>query len=67
MEIIQDLFVNLIAAIIGVLASTIFHNKRRIKIWYQSLLRWNKNIRLSCAYLFQIKHNDRYLLIKGNE
>ena len=65
MEIIQDLFVNLIAAIIGVLASTIFHNKRRIKIWYQSLLRWNKNIRLSCAYLFQIKHNDRYLLIKG--
>ena len=65
MEIIQDLFVNLIAAIIGFLASTIFHNKRRIKIWYQSLLRWNKNIRLSCAYLFQIKHNDRYLLIKG--
>ena len=65
MEILQDVFANLIVAIIGFLASTIFHNKRRIKIWCQSLLRWNKNIRLSCAYLFQIKHNDRYLLIRG--
>lgn len=65
MKILQDVFANLIVAIIGFLASTIFHNKRRIKIWCQSLLRWNKNIRLSCAYLFQIKHNDRYLLIRG--
>ncbi|MEG3311848.1 SMODS-associated NUDIX domain-containing protein [Streptococcus sp. SS-4456] len=65
MEIIQDIFVNLIVAIISFLASTIFHNRRRVKIWCQSLLRWNKNIRLSCAYLFQIKHNDRYLLIRG--
>ncbi|HFI0083931.1 TPA: hypothetical protein ACGOS7_000936 [Streptococcus suis] len=65
MEILQDVFANLIVAIIGFLASTIFHNKRRIKIWCQSILRWNKNIRLSCAYLFQIKHNDRYLLIRG--
>ncbi|HFI0621299.1 TPA: hypothetical protein ACGO3V_000762 [Streptococcus suis] len=65
MEIIQDLFVNLIVAIISFLASTIFHNRRRLKIWFQSLLRWNKNIRLSCAYLFQIKYNDRYLLIRG--
>ena len=65
MEILQDVFAYLIVAIIGFLASTIFHNKRRIKIWCQSILRWNKNIRLSCAYLFQIKHNDRYLLIRG--
>ncbi|HEM4128870.1 TPA: hypothetical protein U2B88_001093 [Streptococcus suis] len=65
MEIIQDIFVNLIVAIISFLASTIFHNRRRVKIWCQSLLRWNKNIRLSCAYLFQIKYNDRYLLIRG--
>ena len=29
-------------------------------------MRWNKNIRLSCAYLFQIKQNGKYLLINGN-
>lgn len=65
MEILQDLIVNLIVAIITFLASTIFNNRRRIKIWYQSLFRWNKKIRLSCAYLFQIKNEGRYLLIKG--
>ena len=52
---IQDIIINLIVAFISYLAATIFHNRLRIKIWLQSLLRWNKNIRLSCAYLFQNK------------
>ncbi|WP_374123545.1 SMODS-associated NUDIX domain-containing protein [Leptotrichia hongkongensis] len=38
-----------------------------MKIWFQFLFRWNKNIRLSCAYLFQIKQDGKYLLIKGNQ
>ena len=63
---IQDIIINLIVAFISYLAATIFHNRLRIKIWLQSLLRWNKNIRLSCAYLFQIKKDGKYLLIKGN-
>lgn len=63
---IKDIIINLIVAFITYLASTIFHNRLRIKIWLQSLLRWNKNIRLSCAYLFQIKKDGKYLLIKGN-
>lgn len=63
---IQDIIVNLIVALITYLAATIFHNRLRIKVWLQSLLRWNKNIRLSCAYLFRIKQDDKYLLIKGN-
>ena len=65
MEILHDLIVNLIVVVITFLVSTIFNNRRRIKIWYQSLFRWNKKIRLSCAYLFQIKNKGRYLLIKG--
>lgn len=66
MEILHDLIVNLIVAVITFLVSTIFNNRHRIKIWSQSLIRWNKDIRLSCAYLFQIKQtNGRYLLIKG--
>ena len=63
---IQDIFVNLIVAFITFLASTIFHNRLRLKIYYQSLIRWNKNIRLSCAYVFRIRYNNKYLLIKGN-
>ena len=63
---IQDIFVNLIVAFITFLASTIFHNRLRLKIYYQSLIRWNKNIRLSCAYLFRIRYNNTYLLIRGN-
>lgn len=63
---IQDIFVNMIVAFITFLASTIFHNRLRLKIYYQSLIRWNKNIRLSCAYLFRIRYNNKYLLIRGN-
>lgn len=63
---IQDIIVNLIVAIITYLAAIIFHDRLRMKIWLQSLLRWNKKIRLSCAYLFQIKQDGKYLLIKGN-
>lgn len=63
---IQDIFVNLIVAFITFLASTIFHNRLRLNIYYQSLIRWNKNIRLSCAYLFRIRYNNKYLLIRGN-
>ena len=63
---IQDIIINLFVAFITYIAATIFHNRLRIKIWLQSLRRWNKNIRLSCAYLFQIKLDGKYLLIKGN-
>ena len=63
---IKDIIINLIVAFITYLSATIFHNRLRIKIWLQSILRWNKDIRLSCAYLFQIKQNGKYLLIKGN-
>lgn len=63
---LQDIVVNLIVAFITFLAATIYHNRLRIKIFSQSIMRWNKNIRLSCAYLFRIKYNGKYLLVKGN-
>jgi len=37
-----------------------------MKIWFQSILRRNKKIRVSCAYLFQIKQDGKYLLIQGD-
>lgn len=62
----QEIIKNLLVIFITSLFATIFHNRLRIKIWLQSILRWNKDIRLSCAYLFQIKQGGKYLLIKGN-
>ena len=54
---IRDAIVKLIVAFISYLVVTIFHNRLRIKIWLQSILRWNKNIRLSCDYLFKRLYN----------
>lgn len=59
---ILTIFSYIVTAIITWLAT----NRRRVKISFQSLFRWNKEIRISCAYLFRIKHEDKYVLIKGN-
>lgn len=52
--------------ILSFLAGNLWANRRTVKIFLQSLVRWNKTIRISCAYLFRIKYENRYLLIKGN-
>ena len=62
---IQDIIVSLVTVFITFIATTIFHNRLRLKIWFQSLFRPNKEIRLSCAYLFRIKYDNKYLLING--
>lgn len=59
---ILTIFSYIVTAIITWLAT----NRRRVKISFQLLFRWNKEIRISCAYLFRIKHEDKYVLIKGN-
>ena len=64
---IKEIIVNLLVAFITFIGAAIFHNRLRMKIYMQSLFRWKKDIRLSCAYLFQIKQNNKYLLIKGSK
>lgn len=59
---ILTIFSYIVTGIITWLAT----NRRRVKISFQLLFRWNKEIRISCAYLFRIKHEDKYVLIKGN-
>src|SRR5690625_659748 len=62
MEILLIVFSIIITSIITWLAT----NRKRVKISIQSLFRWNKEIRISCAYLFRIKYEDKYVLIQGN-
>lgn len=44
----------------------ILTKRKRILLCLQSLCRWNEETRFSIAYLYQIKIEDKYLLIKGN-
>lgn len=63
---IKDIFINLVSSGVTWIISCVYHNRRSVRIWCQSIIRWNKPIRISCAYLFQLKYNNKYLLIKGS-
>jgi hypothetical protein len=52
--------------ILSFLLGAIIGNLRFLRIFFQSLGRYRKDIRVSCAYLFRIKVRDEYLLIRGN-
>ncbi len=49
------------------LVGLIYVGRNEIKIRFQSLLRFNKDIRISYAYLYRIKINGKYLLVKGSK
>lgn len=66
MNIINDIISWGITGILGFIISTIYFNRNFIYLYCQSIIRWNKEIRVSYAYLFRIKYEGKYLLIKGN-
>ena len=68
---------NIIAFILSVLSGLvtgwlawifryIFENRKNLRVAIKSIFLWNTEIRVSIAYLFQIKINGKYLLVKGN-
>lgn len=65
-EIIPGVISNLISGIIGLTLGTIYSNRKILKLYFQSLKRFGKKLRLSTAYLFRIKDENKYVLIKGN-
>ena len=44
----------------------VLDNKRHLLIAIKSVFLWNTEIRVSISYLFQIKVDGKYLLVKGN-
>lgn len=42
-------------------------NFSQVILFSQSLIRWNKDVRFSIAYLYQINIDNKYLLIQGNK
>jgi len=60
-SVIAGLFTGWLITIIKFL----FNNKKNICVAIHSKLLWNTDIRVSISYLFKIKIDQRYLLIKG--
>ena len=51
--------------VLGGLITTIFQNRKNIVIWIKTFFQKEKEFRISYAYLFRIKIENKYLLIKG--
>lgn len=66
-EMLENIGINLISSFICFLIGVFFTNKKRIFLFIQSLRHWNEDIRFSMAYLYKIKIDNKYLLIKGNK
>lgn len=65
MIIVDLLFNNALEIVISFILGALSTNRRTVMLWFQSLIRWNKKIRFSISYLYKVKIDDQYLLIKG--
>ena len=58
------------AAVVGIMLTEIYgfilEYAGSMKMFLKILFNWNKNIRISFAYLYRIKIRNKYLLIMGN-
>lgn len=63
---LDSIIVNLVSALIGAIAATIYKSRKYLTLFAKSFLYFNKDIRFSISYLYRIKIDDEYLLIKGN-
>ena len=70
MEIFVNIAINigcgLIGSVIGFFVQQAWTNRKRLKLLCDTKIRSNEQIRVSAAYLFRIKVNGKYLLIRGN-
>ena len=58
---------NLIGRCLYFLINIIAGNYKRIWLLIQSVIHYNEDIRFSISYLYRIKIDDKYLLIKGSK
>lgn len=52
--------------LVGTALSRIFSNKGILKISFDSIIHRNQEYRMSISYLFKIKIDNRYFLVKGD-
>lgn len=64
---LESIVINLISNVISFFCGRFYDNYRRIWLIIKSVLKYDKDIRFSIAYLYKIKIDDKYLLIKGSK
>ena len=64
---LENIWTNLISSGICFLIGIFAANYRRIGLFVKSLIHWSEDIRFSVAYLYKIKIDDKYLLIRGSK
>lgn len=61
----REICIGILTNIIWIPLALAFTNHKNIKLWLQGIMHWNKDIRFSISYLYRIKIDNKYLLIKG--
>lgn len=64
--IIDSIFAGIIGFIVSGFIGWMISNRKYLRIKFNTLYHMNEDYRISFAYLFRIKVNNKYLLIKGN-
>lgn len=54
------------AALVGLVVGSLIGNRKKVMTRIKGFLKNKKKVRMSLSYLFSIKINNEYLLIKGN-
>lgn len=62
---IEGISLNIVSDIIWLVIGVIGSNYKRIFLLICTIFYWGRDIRFSIAYLYKIKIDDKYLLIKG--
>ena len=57
----------LISSCISFFIDIFIRDYKRLWLWGQSIIHYNKDIRFSISYLYKIKIDDKYLLIRGRK
>ena len=61
----ENVMSNIVGEFIFLVIGIVVANLKRIQLYIKSLIYFRQDVRFSMAYLYQIKIDDRYLLIKG--
>ncbi|MBV1818120.1 hypothetical protein [Clostridium cochlearium] len=62
----REIWVGLLTNVIWFVLGLMVANYKNIILWLKGIMFWNKDIRFSISYLYRIKIDNKYLLIKGN-
>jgi hypothetical protein len=62
-----SMLVNVITTPLYAVIVELCYNAKRIPLRFKTLWYWNKEVRLSIAYLFRIQVNGKYLLLKNRK